>query len=84
MKYPEQKSCSENKQISYGAYRKLEEIKSTLRKEIMSGLAKILAENPKEMLKLVAPVAKKQTALVVPDETDSEPENVPATATSTP
>ena len=36
------------------------------------------------MLKLIAPVAKKQSALTVPEETDSESENVPATATSTP
>ena len=39
----------------------LEEMKSTLRKEIMSDLTKILAENQKEMLKLIAPVAKKQS-----------------------
>ena len=32
----------------------LEEIKSSLRKEIMSDLTKILAENQKEMLKLIA------------------------------
>ena len=62
----------------------LEEMKSALRKEIMSDLAKILAENQKEMLKLIAPVAKKQPTLTVPEETDSESENVPATATSTP
>ena len=62
----------------------LEEIKSTLRKEIMSDLAKILAENQKEMLKLIAPVAKKQPVSTVPEEIDSESENVPATATSTP
>ena len=36
------------------------------------------------MLKLIAPAAKKQTALSVSDETDSESEHVPATATSTP
>ena len=37
----------------------LKEMKSTLRKKITSDLAKILAENQKEMLKLIAPVAKK-------------------------
>ena len=62
----------------------LTEMKSTFRKEIMSDLAKILAENQKEMLKLIAIVAKKQPALTVPEKTYSEPENVPATATSTP
>ena len=36
----------------------LEEIKLSLRKEIMSDLTKILAENQKEMLKLIAPTAK--------------------------
>ena len=38
----------------------LEEMKFTLRKDLTSDLAKILAENQKEMLILVAPVAKKQ------------------------
>ena len=50
----------------------------------MSDLAKILAENQKEMLKLIAPVAIKQPVLTFPEETDSESENVPATVTSTP
>ena len=59
-------------------------MKFTLRKEIMSDLAKTLAENQKEMLKLIAPVAKKRPALTVPEETDSEPENIPTNATSTP
>ena len=36
------------------------------------------------MLKLIAPVAKKQSALTVPEETDSESENALATATSKP
>ena len=33
----------------------LEEMKSALRKEIMSDLTKVLAENQNEMLKLIAP-----------------------------
>ena len=37
----------------------LDEIKTSLRKEIMSDLAKMLAENQKEMLKVIAPVNKK-------------------------
>ena len=37
----------------------LTEIKTSLRKEIMSDLTKILAENQKEMLKLIAPLNKK-------------------------
>ena len=38
----------------------LEEIKTALRKEIMTDLTKILAENQKEMLKLIAPANKKR------------------------
>ena len=55
----------------------LEEIKSSLRKEIMSDLAKILAENQKEMLKLIVPTTRKQAVIATPEETDSEPENAP-------
>ena len=62
----------------------LGEIKSSLRKEIMSDLTKILAENQKEMLKLIAPTTKKQAIVAVTEETDSESENVPENATSTP
>ena len=62
----------------------LEEIKSSLRKEIMSDLAKISAENQKEMLKLNTPTTKKQDVIAVSEETDSESENVPGNATSTP
>ena len=62
----------------------LEELKSTLRKEILSDLTKIVAENQKEMLKLTAPVAKtKQTILTNPEESDFESENVPLAVTST-
>ena len=62
----------------------LEEIKSSLRKEIMSDLTKILAENQKEMLKLIAPTVKKQTIITAAEETDSESENIPENVTSTP
>ena len=61
-----------------------EEIKSSLRKEIMSDLTKILAENQKEMLKLIAAPVKKQTVIATTEETDSESENIPENATSTP
>ena len=50
----------------------------------LTKITKILAENQNETLKLIASVAKKQPVLTVPEETDSESENVPATATSTP
>ena len=62
----------------------LENIKSVLRKEIMSDLTKILAENQKEMLKLIAPVTKKHAEARASEETDSDPENILENATSTP
>ena len=62
----------------------LEEMKTTLRKEIMSDLTKILAENQKEMLKLIAPSNKKQTIHMNAQDSDSEPENVSVARTSTP
>ena len=62
----------------------LTEIKTSLRKEIMSDLAKILAENQKEMLKLIAPLNKKQNVLANAQDSDSETENVSVARTSTP
>ena len=62
----------------------LAEIKTSLRKEIMSDLTKILAENQKEMLKLIAPLNKKQTVHVNTQDSDSEPENISVARTSTP
>ena len=59
----------------------LEEIKTSLRKEIMTDLTKILAENQKEIFKLIAPLSKK---LSIIQESDSEPEDVPVARTSTP
>ena len=38
----------------------LEEIKTSLRKELLSDLTKKLAENQKEMFRLIAPSNKKQ------------------------
>ena len=62
----------------------LTEIKTSLRKEIMSDLNKILAENQKEMLKLIAPLNKKQTVYMNTQDSDSEPENTSVARTSTP
>ena len=62
----------------------LAEIKTSLRKDIMSDLTKILAENQKEMLKLIAPLNKKQTVYMNAQDSDSEPENVSVARTSTP
>ena len=62
----------------------LEEIKTSLRKEIMSNLTKILAENQKEMLKLIAPVSKKRPVSSDIHDSDSDQENISVARTSTP
>ena len=62
----------------------LEEIKTSLRKEIMTDLTKILAENQKEIFKLTAPLSKKRSISANIQESDSEPEDVPVARTSTP
>ena len=62
----------------------LEEIKTTLRKEIMSDLTKILAENQKEMLKLIAPLSKKRPISSNIQDSDSDQENISVARTSTP
>ena len=59
-------------------------MKTSLRKEIMSDLTKILAENQKEMLKLIVPLNKKQAVCSNIQDTDSEPENISVARTSTP
>ena len=50
----------------------------------MSDLTKILAENQKEIFKLIAPLNKKQTVHPNVQDSDSEPENVSVARTSTP
>ena len=50
----------------------------------MSDLTKILAENQKEMLKLIALLNKKQTVYMNAQDSDSEPENVSVARTFTP
>ena len=62
----------------------LEDIKTTLRKEILADLTRILVENQKEMLKLIAPVTKKQAIIRTSEEADSDSENIPENVTSTP
>ena len=62
----------------------LEDIKTILRKKIMTDLTRILAETQKEMLKLIAPESKKQAIIRTSEETDSDPENIPENSTSTP
>ena len=62
----------------------LGEIKTTLRKEIMTDLTKILAENQKEMLKLIAPASKKRSVNPNLQDSDSDQENISVARTSTP
>ena len=62
----------------------LDEIQTSLRKEIMSDLTKILAENQKEMLKLIAPLSKKRPIHLEDRDSASEPENISVARTSTP
>ena len=62
----------------------LDDIKSSLRKEIMSDIANLLSENRKEMLKLITLVVRNPINFQTPENTDSEPENVFPTNTSTP
>ena len=53
-----------------------EKIKTSLRKEIISDLTKVLAENQKEMLKLKAPLYKRQPIRLNDQDADSEPKNI--------
>ena len=62
----------------------LDQIKTSLRNEILSDLSKILAENQKEMLKLIALSSKKRPLCTNDQESDSEPENISVARTSTP
>ena len=62
----------------------LDEIKTSLRKEILSDLSKILAENQKEMLKLIAPLSKKRLICTNDQDSVSEPENTSVARTSMP
>ena len=50
----------------------------------MSDLTKILAENQKEMLKLIAPLNKKRPARLEDQDSNSEAENISVARTSTP
>ena len=50
----------------------------------MSDLTKILAENQKEMLNLIAPLNKKQPVSLNTHDSDSDPEDISVARTSTP
>ena len=74
-------SSSKNPRLEFEI---LEEIKTTLRKEIMFDLTKVLAENQKEMLKLIAPACKKRSVSSNIQDSDSDQENISVARTSTP
>ena len=59
----------------------MDELKTSLRKAIISNLTRILPENQKEMLKLIAPTVKKSTNL---KDSGSETKNTHPASTSTP
>ena len=61
----------------------LEEIKSSLKKEVMAVLAKILAENQKKTMKHVVPIAKQSSVHQNAKNFDSETENISVVQTST-
>ena len=62
----------------------LDEIKTSLRRKTLSDLSKILAENQKEMLKVIAPLSRKRTTCVNDQDSDSELENISVARTTTP
>ena len=65
----------------------LEEIKTSLRKEIkeiVSHLAKMLAETQTEMMKLAAPITKKASTYQNAEDSDPETENISVARTSAP
>ena len=61
------------------------EIKTSLKSEILADLAKILAENQKEMLKMIEPLSKKKHTRKIISDSESEEENIsPVLPASTP
>ena len=62
----------------------LEEVKTSFGKEIMSNLAKMMAENQKEMMKLIVPMTDKKSVHQNIQDSDSETENICAARMSTP
>ena len=61
----------------------MDHMKPSLRKEIMSDLTKILAENQREMLNFISPLNRKLPFHPSGQDSDSEPENIFVARTST-
>ena len=82
---PEQVPGTSNQKFPRIQPENLDAIKTSIRTEIMSDLAETLAENHKEMLKLIAPVMKEKTVRKKVSDIDSESENIsPVIPSSTP
>ena len=62
----------------------LNELKASLRKEIVSDPSKILAENQNDRFKLIASHSKKRAVSLENQDSDSEVENTSVARTSTP
>ena len=63
----------------------IDEVKTSLKSEIMADLAKILAENQQEMLKMIAPIVKKKPLRELISDSESDEENIsPVLPASTP
>ena len=63
---------------------KLDENKTSLRREILSDRTKILADNQKEIKKLITPVTERSSDHQAFENSDSESENISVAPTSTP
>ena len=74
-------SCSKTFRTETGD---LNEIKSSLRKEILADLSKLLAENQKELFKLIARLNKKRAVSLENQDSDPEVEDISVAQTSTP
>ena len=81
---PSEDLIASSSKVARTAPENLYEIKTSLRKEIQADLTKILAENQKEMLKLIAPLNKKRPISANVQDSDSEPEDISVARTSTP
>ena len=71
-------SCSKTSRTETGD---LNEIKASLRKEVLADLSKILPENQKEIFKLIASLNKKRTVLLEKESFDPEVDDTAQTST---
>ena len=74
-------SCSKTSRTETGDQN---EIKASLRKEVLADLSKILPENQKEIFKLIASLNKKRAVLLDKESFDLEVDDISVAQTSTP